>query len=108
MNNLPAAPPPPHESGPASARKFQAQPAESRYPLEYRGFNPCRNPGASRCQKACHGMAANIAQIERTNRKDLSNVEVQLTLTEPSIGRQSWKGKFVSRGADGIVPNEPL
>ena len=53
-------------------------------------------------------MAANIAQIERTNRKDLSNVEVQLTLTEPSIGRQSWKGKFVSRGADGIVPNEPL
>jgi hypothetical protein len=53
-------------------------------------------------------MAAYIAQIERSNRKDLSNVEVQVTLSEPGAGRQSWKGKFVSRSADGIVPNERL
>jgi hypothetical protein len=53
-------------------------------------------------------MAAYIAQIERSNRKDLSNVEVQVTIMEPSSGRQSWKGQFVSRSADGIVPNERL
>jgi uncharacterized protein YndB with AHSA1/START domain len=53
-------------------------------------------------------MAAYIAHIERSNRKDLSNVEVQVTITDPESGRQSWKGKFVSRSADGIVPNERL
>lgn len=53
-------------------------------------------------------MAAYMAQIERSNRKALSNVEVQVTITEPEGGRQSWKGKFVSRSADGIVPNERL
>jgi uncharacterized protein YndB with AHSA1/START domain len=53
-------------------------------------------------------MAAYIAQIERSNRKDLSNVEVQVTVSDPGAGRQSWKGEFVSRSADGIVPNERL
>ena len=53
-------------------------------------------------------MTAYIAQIERSNRKDLANVEVQVTVSDPSTGRQSWKGKFVSRSADGIVPNERL
>ena len=53
-------------------------------------------------------MAAYIASIERSNRKDLRNVEVQVTITDPSPGRQSWRGEFVSRSADGIVPNERL
>ena len=51
-------------------------------------------------------MAAYMAHIERSNRKDLPNVEVQVTITDLSPGRQSWSGKFVSRSADGIVPNE--
>ena len=53
-------------------------------------------------------MTAYIAQIERSNRKDLSNVEVQVTIAEPGAGRQTWKGQFVSRSADGILPNERL
>ena len=59
-------------------------------------------------QKAGHGMAAYMALIERSNRKDLPNVEVQVTLIDLSPGRQSWSGKFVSRSADGIVPNGAL
>ena len=51
-------------------------------------------------------MAPHIARIERSNRKDLSNVEVKVTITDPD--RQSWTGEFVSRSADGIVPNERL
>jgi uncharacterized protein YndB with AHSA1/START domain len=51
-------------------------------------------------------MAPYIARIERSNRKDLSNVEVKVTITDPD--RQSWTGEFVSRSADGIVPNERL
>jgi hypothetical protein len=53
-------------------------------------------------------MAAYMARIERSNRKDLPHVEVQVTITDLSQGRQSWSGKFVSRSADGIVPNERL
>jgi hypothetical protein len=53
-------------------------------------------------------MAAYMALIERSNRKDIPNVEVQVTITDLSPGRQSWSGKFVSRSADGIVPNERL
>ena len=53
-------------------------------------------------------MTAHKAHIERSNRKDLKNVEVQVTITDLSPGRQSWSGKFVSRSADGIVPNERL
>ena len=45
-------------------------------------------------------MAAYIARIERSNRKDLKNVEVQVTITDLSPGRQSWSGEFVSRSAD--------
>jgi uncharacterized protein YndB with AHSA1/START domain len=51
-------------------------------------------------------MAPYIARIERSNRKDLSNVEVKVTITDPD--RQHWTGEFVSRSADGIVPNERL
>jgi hypothetical protein len=53
-------------------------------------------------------MAAYMAFIERSNRKDLTHVEVQVTITDLSPGRQSWSGEFVSRTADGILPNERL
>lgn len=53
-------------------------------------------------------MAAYKALIERTNRKDLDHVEVQVTITDQSAGRQSWRGEFMSRSADGILPNERL
>lgn len=53
-------------------------------------------------------MPAYKALIERSNRKDLADVEVQVTITDPSSGRQSWSGEFVARSADGILPNERL
>ena len=53
-------------------------------------------------------MAAYMALIERSNRKDLKNVEVEVTITDLSPGRQSWSGEFKSRSADGILPNERL
>jgi hypothetical protein len=53
-------------------------------------------------------MSAHRAHIERSNRKDLKNVEVQVTITDLSPGRQSWGGEFVSSTADGILPNERL
>jgi hypothetical protein len=53
-------------------------------------------------------MTTYMALIERSNRKDLSNVEVQVSITDTGSGRQSWTGKFVSRSADGIIRNERL
>jgi hypothetical protein len=53
-------------------------------------------------------MAAYMALIERSNRKDLANVEVNVTLTDLSPGRQAWSGEFMSRSADGILPDERL
>ena len=53
-------------------------------------------------------MAAYIALIERSNRKALDKVEVQVTITDLSPGRQTWSGEFMSRSADGILPNERL
>ena len=53
-------------------------------------------------------MTAHMASIERSNRKDIPNVEVLLTVRDLSPGRQSWSGEFVSRSADGILPNERL
>jgi hypothetical protein len=53
-------------------------------------------------------MPAYMALIERSNRKDLANVEVQVTITDLSPGRQSWNGEFVSRSVDAILPNERL
>jgi hypothetical protein len=53
-------------------------------------------------------MASYMAVIERSNRKELSQVKVQVTITDPSAGRQSWSGEFVSRSVDGILPNERL
>lgn len=53
-------------------------------------------------------MTAHMAFIERSNRKDLRNVEVQVTITDLSPGRQTWSGEFMSRSVDGILPNERL
>lgn len=53
-------------------------------------------------------MAAYKAHIERSNRKDLDAVEVEITITDLSPGRQSWSGEFMARSADGILPNERL
>jgi hypothetical protein len=53
-------------------------------------------------------MPSHLALIERSNLKNLKNVEVQITVAESSAGRPSWGGEFVSRSADGILPNERL
>ena len=53
-------------------------------------------------------MTSHLASIERSNHKDLDHIEVQITVTESSAGRQSWRGEFVSRSVDGILPNERL
>jgi hypothetical protein len=53
-------------------------------------------------------MASHLALIERSNHRDLDRVEVQVTVTELSTGRQSWSGEFQSRSVDGILPNERL
>jgi hypothetical protein len=53
-------------------------------------------------------MPSHLALIQRSNRKDLSNVEVHMNISESDAGRQSWSGKFTSRSADGILPNERL
>ncbi len=53
-------------------------------------------------------MASHLALIERSNHRDLDHVEVQVTVTELSTGRQSWSGEFQSRSVDGILPNERL
>jgi hypothetical protein len=53
-------------------------------------------------------MTSYMALIERSNRRDLHQVEVQVTLTDATTGRASWSGEFMSRSADGIVPDERL
>jgi hypothetical protein len=53
-------------------------------------------------------MASYMALIERSNRKDIDQVEVNVTIMDSNGGRQSWRGEFVSRSADGILPNERL
>ena len=52
-------------------------------------------------------MTSHTAHIERSNRKDLHQVELQVTMRDAG-GRSSWSGEFVSRSADGIVPDERL
>lgn len=49
-----------------------------------------------------------MASIERSNRKDLDQVEVRMTVAEPTAARQFWSGEFMSRSSDGILPNERL
>jgi hypothetical protein len=53
-------------------------------------------------------MASFMAVIERSNRKPLGQVQVQLTIKDSSAGSQSWSGEFMSPSGDGILPNERL
>jgi hypothetical protein len=53
-------------------------------------------------------MSSHLALIERSNRKDMKRVEVNVTITELSGGRQAWRGEFLSSSAAGILPNERL
>jgi hypothetical protein len=46
--------------------------------------------------------------IERSNKKNLQQVEVQVTTRESAGGRISWSGEFMSRTVDGIMPDERL
>jgi translation initiation factor IF-1 len=48
------------------------------------------------------------AHIERSNRKALDQVDVRVTLIDLSSGRQSWRGDFMSRTADGFLPSERI
>jgi hypothetical protein len=53
-------------------------------------------------------MSSHRAVIERANRKNLEQVEVQITIRESTSGPQSWYGEFASQSADGILPDERL
>jgi hypothetical protein len=53
-------------------------------------------------------MMSYMALIERSNRKPIDKVEVHVTITDLSAGRQSWSGDFTSRSSDGILPNERI
>jgi hypothetical protein len=53
-------------------------------------------------------MASHIAHIERTNRKDLADIEVEVNIIPSGGGRHSWEGEFKCRSAEGILPNERL
>ena len=53
-------------------------------------------------------MSAHKARIERSNRRPLDHLEVELNIRDSGNGRQSWSGEFTSRSADGIVPDERL
>ena len=48
------------------------------------------------------------ALIERSNRKALKEVDVRVTVTDSTAGRQSWRGEFMSRTADGFLPSERI
>jgi hypothetical protein len=53
-------------------------------------------------------VASHTALIERSNRKDLHEVAVDVTTREPGAGRPSWTGTFMCRSADGFMPDERL
>lgn len=53
-------------------------------------------------------MSSHRARIERSNRKCLEHVEVEITIKESNAGRQSWYGEFMSQSVDGILPDERL
>ena len=53
-------------------------------------------------------MPSYMATIERSNRKPIDRVEVDITITDLSAGRQAWHGEFVSKSVDGILPDERI
>jgi hypothetical protein len=58
--------------------------------------------------KEGHPVTSHTASIERSNHKDLHEVELQVTPRESGRGRVSWTGTFMSRSTDGFVPDERL
>jgi hypothetical protein len=48
------------------------------------------------------------AIIERSNRRSVDRVEVQVTVTDSGANRQSWRGEFMSRTVDGFLPSERI
>jgi hypothetical protein len=52
-------------------------------------------------------MTSHTASIERSNRKHLHEVELQVTPQETSR-HTSWTGVFMSRSSDGFMPDERL
>jgi len=53
-------------------------------------------------------MQSLTAIIERSNRKSVDRVDVQVTVTESGAGRQSWRGEVMSRTVDGFLPSERI
>lgn len=53
-------------------------------------------------------MASYMAHIARSKRRPLGQVEIDVTITDLSAGRQTWSGEFSSRTSDGILPDEWL
>jgi hypothetical protein len=53
-------------------------------------------------------MTSHSASIERSNHKDLHQVELQVTPRESSRYQGSWTAVFMSRSADGFMPDERL
>ena len=53
-------------------------------------------------------MSFHRAAIERSNRRNLERVEVDITVRDSSPGSKAWHGEFISRSADGILPDDQL
>lgn len=54
-------------------------------------------------------MTSHTASIERSNRKHLHSVELQVTPQDASSrSHASWTGVFMSRSSDGFMPDERL
>src|SRR4051794_17834025 len=53
-------------------------------------------------------VTSHTASIERSNRKHLHQVELQVTPRETSRNQGSWTGVFTSRSTDGFMPEERL
>ena len=53
-------------------------------------------------------MTSYTASIERSNHKDLHQVELQVTPRETNRQQESWTAMFMSRSTDGFMPNERL
>jgi len=53
-------------------------------------------------------MSSHIARIERSNRRGLDHLPVELTITESNGGYKNWSGEFTSPSVDGILPDERL
>ena len=53
-------------------------------------------------------MTSYTASIERSNHKNLHQVDFQVTPRETGRQQESWTGVFMSRSTDGFMPNERL